>query len=48
MCSNYQTPKTTAFVQLGIELNAMDYPLKSHVYPLYPAPIIMKEFNLDL
>lgn len=47
MCSNYKIPKRTAFVQLGIEVNAMDPDIKSHVYPLYPAPIIVKEFDLD-
>jgi len=47
MCSNYKIPKKTAFVQLGIEFNALDHDLKSHVYPLYPAPIIVKEFDLD-
>ena len=47
MCSNYKIPKRTAFIQLGIEVNAMDPDIKSHVYPLYPAPIIVKEFDLD-
>lgn len=51
MCSNYEFPSKKRLSLLGIHEEQLELEMKSHVYPLYPAPIIMKgadEFELDI
>lgn len=47
MCSNYEFPTKEALSSLDVEVDQLELDLKSHVYPLYSAPIIMKGFDLD-
>jgi len=42
MCSNYEIPTRESLSQLDIETNQIELDLKSHIYPGYHAPIIMK------
>lgn len=48
MCSNYEIPTREALALLDIEPDQLDLELKSHVYPGYHAPIIMRGFDLDV
>lgn len=47
MCSNYEFPTKEAFSSLDVEVDQLELDLKSHIYPGYHAPIIMKNFDLD-
>ena len=47
MCSNYEIPTREALSLLDIEVDQLELDLKSHIYPGYHAPIIMKGFDLD-
>ncbi|RZG71930.1 SOS response-associated peptidase [Acinetobacter wuhouensis] len=48
MCSNYEFPTRTALTLLDVNEDQLDLDLKSHVYPGYHAPIIMRGFDLDV
>lgn len=48
MCSNYEFPTKDALSLLDVEPDQLDLDLKSHVYPGYHAPIIMRGFDLDV
>ncbi|WP_151959343.1 SOS response-associated peptidase [Acinetobacter bereziniae] len=48
MCSNYQFPTKEALSILDVEPDQLYLELKSHVYPGYHAPIIMRDFDLDV
>lgn len=48
MCSNYEIPTREAIALLDVHENQLDLELKSHVYPGYHAPIIMRGFDLDV
>ena len=51
MCSNYEFPSKKRLSLLDIHEEQLELEMKPHVYPLYPAPIIMKgadEFELDI
>lgn len=47
MCSNYEIPTRDALALLDVEVDQLELDLKSHIYPGYHAPIIMKGFDLD-
>lgn len=51
MCSNYEFPSKRRMSLLDIQESQIDLEFKSHVYPLYPAPIILNgadSFELDV
>ena len=51
MCSNYEFPSKKRLSLLDIHEEQLELEMKSHVYPLYPAPIIMRgadDFELDV
>ena len=51
MCSNYEFPSKKRLSLLDIHEEQLELEMKPHVYPLYPAPIIMKgadDFELDV
>ncbi|ELW90955.1 hypothetical protein ACINWC743_1831 [Acinetobacter sp. WC-743] len=48
MCSNYEIPTRSSLAFLDVEPDQLDLELKSHVYPGYHAPIIMRGFDLDV
>ena len=51
MCSNYEFPSKSRLSLLGIHEEQLELDIKTHVYPLAPAPIIMRgadEFELDI
>ena len=51
MCSNYELPSKKRLSLLDIHEEQLELEMKSHVYPLYPAPIIMRgpdDFELDV
>ncbi|HAB42937.1 MULTISPECIES: SOS response-associated peptidase [Acinetobacter] len=51
MCSNYEFPSKHRLSLLDIHEEQLELDMKTHVYPLAPAPIIMRgadEFELDI
>lgn len=51
MCSNYEFPSKSRLSLLDIHEEQLELDMKAHVYPLAPAPIIMRgadEFELDI
>lgn len=51
MCSNYDFPSKSRLSLLDIHEEQLELDMKTHVYPLAPAPIIMRsadEFELDI
>lgn len=51
MCSNYEFPSKSRLSLLDIHEEQLELDMKTHVYPLAPAPIIMRgadEFELDI
>jgi len=51
MCSNYEFPSKQRLSLLDIHEEQLELEIKSHVYPLAPAPIIMRgteNFELDI
>lgn len=51
MCSNYEFPSKSRLSLLDIHEEQLELDIKTHVYPLAPAPIIMRgadEFELDI
>lgn len=51
MCSNYEFPSKSRLSLLDIHKEQLELDMKTHVYPLAPAPIIMRgadEFELDI
>lgn len=51
MCSNYEFPSKSRLSLLDLHEEQLELKMDSHVYPLYPAPIIMRgadEFELDI
>ena len=51
MCSNYELPSKSRLSLLDIHEEQLELDMKTHVYPLAPAPIIMRgadEFELDI
>lgn len=48
MCSNYEIPTRSALALIDVNEDQLNLELKSHVYPGYHAPIIMKGFDLDV
>lgn len=51
MCSNYEFPPKSRLSLLDIHEEQLELDMKTHVYPLAPAPIIMRgadEFELDI
>ena len=51
MCSNYEFPSKNRLSLLGIHEEQLELEMKTHVYPLAPAPIIMRganELELDI
>ena len=51
MCSNYEFPSKKRLSLLDIHEDQLELEIKTHVYPLAPAPIIMRgadEFELDI
>ncbi len=48
MCSNYEFPTRAAISTLDVNDDQLELDLKTHVYPGYHAPIIMRGFDLDV
>ena len=51
MCSNYEFPSKSRLSLLDIHEEQLELDMETHVYPLAPAPIIMRgadEFELDI
>ncbi len=48
MCSNYKFPSKKQLILLDIREDQLELDLKDHVYPGYHAPIILKNFDLDV
>src|SRR5690606_7951215 len=51
MCSNYEFPSKKRLSLLDIHEDQLELEMKTHVYPLAPAPIMMRgadEFELDI
>lgn len=51
MCSNYEFPSKSRLSLLDIHEEQLELDMKTHVYPLAPAPIIMRgadKFELDI
>lgn len=51
MCSNYEFPSKSQLSLLDLHAEQLELNMKSHVYPLAPAPIMMRgaeEFELDI
>jgi len=42
MCSNYEFPSKSRLSLLDIHEEQLELDMKTHVYPLAPAPIIMR------
>lgn len=47
MCSNYEIPTREALALLDVNEDQLNLELKSHVYPGYHAPMIMRGYDLD-